>query len=62
MRLLTPLEVAAQLGVPLSTLYSWNSRGTGPRRVHVGRHVRFRQSDVDSWVEANLTPEPAISA
>lgn len=59
MKLLTPEELAEQVGVPLSTVYTWNSRGGGPRRVRVGKHCRYRQSDIDSWVESNLSPEPA---
>lgn len=56
-QLMTPQEVADHLGVPLATLYRWNSYGSAPRRVKVGRYVRYRRSDVDAWVESNLTPE-----
>lgn len=45
-------EVAAFLGVPEGTLTQWGHRGIGPRYARVGRHVRYRWSDVDAWLEA----------
>lgn len=47
---LTPLEVTAELKIPLATLYAWRSRGQGPRAVRVGRHIRYRRSDVADWL------------
>jgi excisionase family DNA binding protein len=44
-------EVAAYLGVPVQTLYVWRTKGEGPPAVRVGRHLRYRWSDVDTWVE-----------
>lgn len=49
-RLLAPDDVAAFLGVPVTTLYQWRYKGTGPRGLRVGRHLRYRQSDVDAWL------------
>jgi excisionase family DNA binding protein len=45
-----PEWLAEYVGVPLATVYQWNSRGTGPRRMQVGKYVRYRQSDVDKWL------------
>jgi excisionase family DNA binding protein len=53
-RLLTPQEVAEYFGVPLATLYQWRSRGVAPRGIRVGRHIRFRESDLDAFVAARL--------
>ncbi len=53
-------EVAEFLGVPVKTLYAWRSRRLnteGPRGLRVGRHVRYRWSDVDAWVEAQVRSE-----
>jgi excisionase family DNA binding protein len=50
--LLTTEQLAAQLQVPVATVYRWNHVGTGPRPIHVGRHVRYRRTDIDSWIEA----------
>lgn len=50
-KLLTPKELADMLGISVQTLY--NRRSTGgslPRAVLIGRLVRFRQIDVDFWI------------
>ena len=43
-------ELAQYLGVPIDTIYKWNHSGTGPRFAKVGRHVRYRMSDVECWL------------
>ncbi|MFF7313392.1 helix-turn-helix domain-containing protein [Streptomyces sp. NPDC008137] len=53
--LATPAEVAAYLGVPAKTLYQWKYRGTGPNVHKVGRHLRYRWSEVDAWLNAQAT-------
>lgn len=50
--LASPKDVADYLGVPIKTVYEWNSRGTGPKLRKVGRHVRYRWDDVEKWLEA----------
>ena len=42
---------AAELDVPVRTVYAWRSKGLGPRGYKIGRHVRFRRSDVEAWLE-----------
>ncbi|MGW6278427.1 helix-turn-helix transcriptional regulator [Kribbella sp. NPDC055071] len=42
-------QVAAYLRVPKRTLYRWRTHGYGPRGKRVGRHLRYRASDVVSW-------------
>ncbi|MDE0571814.1 helix-turn-helix domain-containing protein [Demequina sp. B12] len=44
-------EVADLLGVPVATLYVWRTRGQGPRGFRLGRHLRYRPSDVDAWID-----------
>lgn len=51
---LTPAEVANILQIPSKTLEHWRSIEEGPAYIKMGRHVRYRRSDVDSWAEANL--------
>lgn len=46
---LTPEELADRLGIPKETVYRWNSRGGGPRRMKIGRHVRYKLTDVIAW-------------
>lgn len=53
---LTPAELAERYGVPVSTVYRWNYSGTAPRRILVGRHVRYRLADVEAWEESRQVP------
>ena len=46
-----PEEVSEYLQVPLRTLYEWHYKGTGPRVLKVGKHLRYRWSDVERWLE-----------
>jgi excisionase family DNA binding protein len=50
-KLLSPQEVADHLGVPLATVYGWRSNRKGPRGARIGRHIRYRESDVESWID-----------
>lgn len=47
---LTLSQLAAQLGVTVQTLYDLRSQGRGPRGFRVGRELRFRVSEVDTWL------------
>jgi excisionase family DNA binding protein len=49
-----PQYVADYLGIPVQTIYQWRTKGAGPRGIRVGRHLRYRQEDIDAWVEQNL--------
>jgi excisionase family DNA binding protein len=49
-RLLTVSDVADYLQVPEKTVYQWNHKGTGPKPIKVGRHVRYRLADIDRWL------------
>lgn len=50
--LLTTAELARILRVPVTTVYAWRHRGCGPPGYRVGRHTRYRGSDVSAWLEA----------
>jgi excisionase family DNA binding protein len=52
--LLTPTEVAKELGLPPRTVEQWRYRNLGPRYVKVGRHVRYRPADIDVWIEQQV--------
>jgi len=58
-RLLTVKELAEYLGVPVTTLYQWRYRREGPLGFRVGRHVRYRRSDVHEWID-HLRREPTV--
>ena len=51
-QLLTPPDVSTYLGVPLGTLANWRYLGRGPAYLRVGRHVRYRRSDVAAWTDS----------
>jgi predicted DNA-binding transcriptional regulator AlpA len=44
-------EVAGHLNVPEATLAQWAYKRIGPRYIRVGRHVRYRWSDVEAWLD-----------
>ena len=53
-------QAAAYIGIAKSTLYTWRTRrpGFGPRAVKVGSALRYRRSDLDSWIEDHAeTPD-----
>ncbi|MGH8826017.1 MAG: helix-turn-helix domain-containing protein [Jiangellaceae bacterium] len=47
--LLSIEDLAAYLGVPVTTISDWRVDGKGPCGVRVGRHVKFTVSDVLAW-------------
>jgi excisionase family DNA binding protein len=48
--LMTVQDVARYLRVPVGTSRNWRVTGDGPPAARIGRHVRYRQADVESWV------------
>lgn len=52
--LLTAKELATYLEVPVKTLYAWRYRRKGPPGFRVGRHLRYRRSDVQEWIQRKL--------
>jgi excisionase family DNA binding protein len=48
--LLSTDDVARYLGVPIATLYQWKHKGSGPRSLRVGKHLRYRRDDVENWL------------
>lgn len=57
-RLVSAQELADYLEIPVKTVYTWRHRNTGPRGFRVGKHLRFRWSDVERWL-AGLAAEDA---
>ena len=54
-------QLAAELGVPLQTVYGWRTKGTSPRGYRFGKHVRFRREDVDLWLEQHADTASAAT-
>ncbi len=61
-RLLTTSELAGYLGVPVATLYAWRHRRKGPPAFRVGKHLRYRSSDVEKWIQRRLDDPAAGTA
>jgi len=62
--LLTPEEVAEQIGLSVETLAQWRSQKKGIPFVKVSRNcVRYRKSDLDDWIEERIvrTPQEPVS-
>lgn len=63
--LLTEVQAAEVLNVSIRTLQAWRLRGGGPRFVRLsGRAVRYRNSDLASYIEAHTvvsTSDPGPS-
>jgi predicted DNA-binding transcriptional regulator AlpA len=52
----TTADVAAFLTVPVQTIYDWRTRGYGPPGFRLGKHLRFRESDVFAWLDRMTRP------
>jgi predicted DNA-binding transcriptional regulator AlpA len=49
--LLGPRDVSAILAVTQATLRHWRTTGRGPDFFRVGRHIRYRPSAIEAWLE-----------
>lgn len=45
-------DVAEEAQLPIRTVYYLHQSGKGPKTVHLGRHLRVRRSDFESWIKA----------
>ena len=59
-RLMTIVEVSDLLGMPVSTLYGRRHRSEGPAGYRIGRHVRYRRSAVEAWIETQADHRPVL--
>ena len=48
--ILTTSEAARYLGLAMSTLNKWRCHGGGPVFVKLGRAVRYRHEDLDTYI------------
>lgn len=48
----TTKEAASCLGISEKTLANWRVSGIGPKYLKVGRLVRYREEDIQSWLSA----------
>ena len=50
--LISARELAALLGVSVSTIWVWHSSGRVPLPVRVGGCTKWRRAEVEEWVKA----------
>ena len=50
--LLTTTEAAAALALAPKTLRNWRSQGLGPPFIRLGGAIRYRETDLLAWVDA----------
>ncbi|HJN39335.1 MAG TPA: helix-turn-helix domain-containing protein [Chloroflexota bacterium] len=50
-QLLSVGQLAELLGVPARTIHAWRYRRTAPPGIRLGKHLRFRRSDVEAWID-----------
>ncbi|MEO6082571.1 MAG: helix-turn-helix domain-containing protein [Umezawaea sp.] len=60
-RLMSIVELSEMLGIPIETLYGWRHRGEGPAGYRIGRHVRYRRTTVEAWLEDRLDRRESTS-
>lgn len=53
------VTLAVRLGVSRSTLQSWRYAGRGPRFIKLGRLIRYRNADVDAYLQAHTRGKAA---
>lgn len=57
-KLLTTKEAADMLGLKANTLERWRTFGTGPAYERVGNAIRYRPSDIESWLKSRKRKRP----
>jgi excisionase family DNA binding protein len=57
--LISTRQLARFLGVSVTTVYAWQTRGGGPPGYRVGRHTRYRPEEVLAWLEQRRTAKGA---
>lgn len=56
--LMTRDEAAEYLGIRPQTLAAWACRQEGPTFIKCGRSVRYRQRDIEIWLDRRTLPAP----
>ena len=61
-RLLTARVVADRLGVSPETVLRWTRRGELPAIKLPGGAVRFREAEIEEWLQERATPRRGVPA
>ncbi len=59
-KLMTPEQLSKYLDIKIRTVYSYAQSGQIPG-VKIGGQWRFRQDDIDQWIENKINPTRIIS-
>jgi len=43
--------LSGYIGIPERSIYNWRQRGEGPPAYRIGKHLRYRRSDVEAWLD-----------
>ncbi len=49
--LMKPTDLSAQIETSPAVLANWRYLGIGPKFIKLGRSVRYRVSDVETWLD-----------
>lgn len=55
----TTRDLAELVQKPESSVRHWRQQGTGPAYFRLGKSVRYRREDVESWIAEQIQREPA---
>lgn len=50
-KMLSPDEVADFYSIPVQTLYEWRKKKYGPPARKVGKHLRYKADEVETWFD-----------
>jgi predicted site-specific integrase-resolvase len=53
-KLVTLVDAADRLGLPIATLRYWRYLGKGPKFIRLGRRVVISEADLNAWLKENL--------
>jgi excisionase family DNA binding protein len=59
-RLLTARELADRLGVSVETVLRWARRGKLPAVYLSSRAIRFREDEIDAWLDERAAPRRGV--
>lgn len=57
-KLVDEIALADHLGLSRSTLQSWRYAGRGPRYLKIGRLIRYRHEDVETFLRTSMCGAP----
>lgn len=61
-KVLSEVEAAPYVGLAIPTLQQMRVKGNGPAFLKLGRAVRYRQSDLDEWLEKRVVRSTSDAA